>query len=103
MAITPATNVACMKYNGGGNAETICMIDLANDKAVAARQPKKPKTIAGISSIHYMQAEQGGVRVWHVANIGPGRLIPLAGRLYHSWVRNCAPYYTSWSNFFDQN
>ena len=76
MAITPATNVACMKYNGGGNAETICMIDLANDKAVAARQPKKPKTIAGISSIHYMQAEQGGVRVWHVANIGTGKLLP---------------------------
>ena len=76
MAITPATNVVCMKYNGGGDAETICMIDLANDDAVAARQPKKPTTIAGISSMHYMEAEEDGVRVWHVANIGPGRLIP---------------------------
>ena len=37
MAITPATNVACMKYNGGGAAETICMIDLANPAAKAAR------------------------------------------------------------------
>ena len=47
MAITPATNVACMKYNGGGKAETICMIDLGNDEAKAARPKKKIKTIAG--------------------------------------------------------
>ena len=75
MAITPATNVACMKYNGGGKAETICMIDLGNPDAMSVRHKKKPITIKGISSIHYMEAEAGGVRVWHVANIGPGRLV----------------------------
>ena len=75
MATTPATNVACMKYNGGGKAETICMIDLGTPKARAARPHKKPITVAGISSIHYMEAETTGVRVWHVAKIGPGKLI----------------------------
>ena len=75
MATTPATNVACMKYNGGGAAETICMIDLSNPEAKAARPLKKPKTIKGISSIHYMQKEANGVRVWHVANVGVGKLV----------------------------
>ena len=75
MAITPATNVAYMKYNGGGHSEIIYMIDLGNPRARAVRQPQNPITVDGISSIHYMQVEAGGVRVWHVANIGPGRLI----------------------------
>ena len=75
MATTPATNVACMKYNGGGKAETICMIDLGNPKAKAVRPRRKPITVEGISSIHYMKTESAGVRVWHVANIGPGKLI----------------------------
>ena len=37
MAITPSTNVACMKYNGGGAAETICMIDLGNPAVKSVR------------------------------------------------------------------
>ena len=37
MAITPATNVACMKYNGAGAAESIYMIDLANPAAKVVR------------------------------------------------------------------
>lgn len=75
MAITPATNVACMKYNGGGDAETICMIDLGNDKAKKARPKRKPNTLSGIASIHYMEAQADGVRVWNVGGIGPGRLV----------------------------
>ena len=31
--------------------------------------------LTGISSIHYMQLEERGVRVWHVANVGPGELV----------------------------
>ena len=75
MASTPATNVACMKYNGGGAAETICMIDLGNDAAKKVRPTKKIKTIKGISALHYMQCEARGVRVWQVANIGDGQLV----------------------------
>lgn len=74
MATTPATNVACMKYNGGGDAETICMIDLGNAEARKVR-PKKPISLSGIASFHYMEAEDKGVRVRLVADIGPGRLI----------------------------
>jgi hypothetical protein len=74
MAGTPYTNVACMKYNGGGDAETICMIDLGNDEATKVK-PKQPDTLSGIASFHYMEAEEDGVRVWHVAGIGRGRLI----------------------------
>ena len=76
VAATPLTNVACMKYNGGGVAETICAIDLANPAAKAARPKKKVKTIDGISSIHYIECEERGTRVWHVAGVGEGRLIP---------------------------
>ena len=76
MAVTPATNVACMKYNGGGDAETICVIDLGNPEAIKAKPTQKPLTVSGISSFHYMEADPDGVRVWQVAGIGPGRLIP---------------------------
>ena len=39
---------------------------------------KKVKTLKGISCIHYMQSEQHGVRIWHVANVGAGELITWA-------------------------
>ena len=54
------------------------MIDLGTPAAKAARPPKKIKTIKGISAFHYMKAEDQGVRVWHVANVGVGRLISWA-------------------------
>ena len=92
MATTPATNVACMKYNGGGNAETICMIDLSTKAAKAARPSKKIKTHKGISSIHFMQLETLGVRVWHVANVGVGQLITWETiKKYHHGKNVCDP------------